>query len=404
MSDRTADTPLRHPLDYPFAQSSPMTPAADLARVRATCPVVRARLADGQLVWLVTRYADIRSVLSSPSFVLHVPRPTGPSGAQRSRDEFMLTDDVARHSRLRRLVAPAFSLHRVEKLRPRVRAVVAELLAALTAGGRAAELMESFALPLPLTVMCEVIGIPVPDRRRGRAWAAVSLGDTAEVGDDQALAAFQDVEDYATDVIAAHSGDATGVLGHLLRVHARRDGQLSTGELHAMVVGLLLAGYLTTASTIGRGVLALLRAPEQWSALRHTPALVHPAVEEILRYRFTGVEVDTQRRAVADVSVGGVLVRRGDIVITPLVAANRDPQRFDDADRFDIDRADNAHLAFGFGTHHCLGAALARIELQEAVAALVRTLPGLRLAVPADELSWNPSGAEVELRALPVVW
>ncbi|MCP2256668.1 Cytochrome P450 [Streptoalloteichus tenebrarius] len=386
---------------FPFPQPSPLVPPPALAACRLLAPVSRVRLADGQVAWLVTRYADIRAVLTSPDFTLHVPRPSQ-DDATSSRSEFMLTDDNAKHHRLRQVVGPAFSLSRVERLRPRVREIVAGLLAAMTGRGPTADLMDSLALPLPLTVVCEVLGVPVPEWSRARHWASICLGDTAETGDERALAAFQDVEDHVTELIATRRDRATGVLGRLVR--AAGEGRLSEGELHSMVTGLLLAGYLTTSSTIGVGTLVLLLNPDQWDALAHDRALVGSAVEEILRFRLTGTEISTQHRALADVTVSGVLVRRGELVVTPLVAANRDPDQFDDADRFVVARTDNAHLSFGLGTHYCLGAALARIELQEAIGALVDTLPGLRLAVPVEDLPWNTSGAEVDLRALPVTW
>ncbi|MBB5153120.1 cytochrome P450 [Saccharopolyspora phatthalungensis] len=382
---------------FPFPQPAPAVPSAEFARYRSSTPVLRVSLADGQVAWLVTRHEDIRAVLTSPNFELHAPEKAGDT-----RAEFMLFDDGARHTRLRRLVAAAFSTHRAEKWRPRVRELVAGILADMTADRASADLMADFALPVPLTVLCDVIGLPVPDRDRMARWAAIPMDPAT--GDERARAAIQDVEEHIGELVARHRGDGVGLLGQLAEVSTEDGGRLSDDELHSMVVWVLLAGYLTTASTIGGGMLALLRRPERLEQAHRAPEALEPLVEEILRYKLTGAEISSQRRALVDVEVGEVLVRRGEIVIPPLVAANRDPERFCDPDRFDPDRDGNPHLTFGAGLHHCLGASLARVVLQEAIGALVRTLPNVRLAVPVDEISWNPPGTEIDLRALPVAW
>ncbi len=314
----------------------------------------------------------------------------------------MLRSDPPDHTRLRRLVAKAFTARRVAALRPRVQEIADRLLDAVAPAGRA-DLVADFALPLPVTVIGELLGVPVDDRRDFQRWTDAMLvrGETLP---DPAVVdeAWQRMHAYLTKHLRtkrARPGD--DLLSALISAHDE-ERRLSHDELIAMTFLLLVAGYVTTVNLIGGGIAALLTHPAQLSLLRERPELLPDAVEEFLRHDGP-VNPGIARFAREDVRIAGVTIPRGATVVIASAIADRDPARFADPDRLDITRGDSGHLAFGHGIHYCLGAPLARLEGRIAVAAVLRRLPGLALAVPPAELTWRPGGLRGPAR-LPVTF
>ena len=373
------------------------------ARWRRDTPVRRVRLPNGVTAWLVTRYDDARQALTDPR--LSKARPVGqatesalppPIGAAVSRH--MLSADPPDHTRLRRLVSGAFTARRIEALRPRIEEITDDLLAAM-AGQDEIDLIDAFAFPLPIQVICELLGVPAADRESFRTWSnTIVAGSLAR---DRLPGALQAMVAYIRDLIAerrTHPGD--DLLSGLIGVRDDED-RLSEDELSSMVFLLLIAGHETTVNLIGNGVHLLLEDRSRWDRLRAEPGLLPSAIEEFLRFEGP-VETATFRVAVEDVELGGTTIRAGDPVLVALLAADRDAQRFPDADELRLDRVQNPHLAFGHGIHYCLGAPLARLEAQVAFAGLLARFPDLRPGLPVGELVWRPGVLMRGLERLPV--
>jgi len=318
-------------------------------------------------------------------------------------EQHMLNRDGADHRRLRRLVTKAFTPRMVEQLRPRIEEIAGGLLDAVEARGEM-DIVEEYAFPLPITVIAELLGIPVADRDRFRRWSNAIV--TPAFGPD-ALTEFgslmADFVGYLHSLFERRRSEPEeDLISALLQV---RDGgdALSEQELFSMVVLLIVAGHETTVNLIANAVLALLEHTDQLAELRRDPARVSAAIEECLRYDGP-VERALNRWAASDVDLGGHTIRRGDDVIVVLGSANRDPERFRDADLLDLDRGDTKHVAFGRGSHYCLGAPLASLEGEVALTTLLRRLPGVRLAVAREELRWRPVPLFRSLVSLPVAW
>ncbi|HEY3609659.1 MAG TPA: cytochrome P450 [Pseudonocardiaceae bacterium] len=315
----------------------------------------------------------------------------------------ILSMDPPEHSRLRKLVARAFTARQIERLRPRTQAIVDDLLDRMIAAGSPADLAESLAWPLPITVICELLGVPVEDRDRFRVWTdrLLSLSGT-EI--EQTMQARESLDAYLADLIAQRRVEPTDDLLGQLVLARDEDERLSEGELVAFGVTLLVAGHETTANQTGNFVFLLLDQPQLWQQLVGDPDLVPAAVEELTRFVPLGASAAFARIATEDLELGGRLVRKGESVVTTIASANRDETVFDRPDEINLTREQNPHVGFGHGVHHCLGAPLARLELQLAVGTLVRRLPGLRLAVPADDVAWRVDRLVRGVRALPVAW
>jgi cytochrome P450 len=310
----------------------------------------------------------------------------------------MLAADPPDHTRLRRLVAAAFTVRRIEALRPRMEQITDDLLDAM-AGRDRLDLIDAFAFPLPVQVICELLGVPAGDRDDFRAWSNAIVGGVPFR--DRLPGAMQAMVSYIRALIAdrrAHGGD--DLLTGLIEVRDRAD-RLSEDELSSMVFLLLVAGHETTVNLIGNGVLLLLSRRERWERLRADPALLPTAIEEFLRYEGP-VETATFRVTTEPVEIGGCPVPAGRLVLVVLLSANRDEDRFAEPDAVRLDRTQNPHLAFGHGIHYCLGAPLARLEAQIAFTKLMARRPGLRLGVGEHELSWRPGILMRGLQSLPV--
>jgi len=369
------------------------------ARLRAQRPVSPVIMPGGTPAWLVTGYAEARAALADPRLRKNMPgwHPP-PDSIFAALDLHMLNSDPPDHERLRRLVNKAFTARRVERLRPRITAITAELLDDMSTREQV-DLLASFAFPLPITVICELLGVPVADRDDFRTWSATIVSDTAtpEVFQAHATAMIR----YFIALMAAKRHEPADDLLSAL-IAARDEGdRLSENELVSMAFLLLVAGHETTVNLIGNGVLALLLNPAELARLRAEPSLIGGAVEELLRHE-NPVNNATFRCAAEPVEIGGARISRGDPVLVALSSANRDPSRFGDPDRLDLGRDTSGHLAFGHGIHYCLGAPLARLEAEIAFSHLLARFGSMRLAVPAGSLRWRPSTLIHGLESLPV--
>ena len=330
-----------------------------------------------------------------------------PPALLRLLSHHMLNLDGDDHDRLRGLVNKAFTARMVEQMHSRVETVAHELLHAIHHRGQA-DLIEAFALPLPIIVIAELLGIPAKDRHRFRAWSNALVAPTADISRTSKKAAktrqlMADLVAYLRDIFAARRAHpADDLITSLLAAEEAGD-VLSEDELFAMILLLIVVGHETTVNLIGNGVLALLQHPDQLARLRDDRGLLPTAVEEILRYDCP-VERAPMRFAAADVLVGDTLIRRGDAVSLVLGSANRDERQFVDAGCFDISRDPNRHLAFGLGLHYCLGAPLARLEGRIALAALLDRLSNLALAVAPDALRWRTNPIMRGVQRLPIRW
>lgn len=377
------------------------------ARLRDEAPVHHVRGPDGAERWLVVGHEACRAAFTDP----RLSRDWMKSGnigqiINTGQDQpalmHMLMSDPPDHTRLRRLVAQRFTPRRIDALAPRVQQITDELLDAMMAGGaRQADLIDSFAFPLPMTVICELLGVPELDRNAFRRWSGEIVASTSPQA--QALA-YEQLPAYLSQLIAdkrAAPGD--DLLSAMIHAVDEGGDRLSPDELIGMSVLLLIAGHETTVNLIGNGMRALLAHPAQLADLRADFSLLGGAVEEMLRYDGP-VETCTERLALEDVEMSGVIIPAGSAVLISMADADRDPDRFKDPDRFDIRRDARGHIAFGHGLHYCLGAPLARLEGRIAIRSLLERCPDLALDADEAELLWLPGLLIRGVRRLPVRW
>ncbi|GHB75465.1 cytochrome P450 hydroxylase [Streptomyces xanthochromogenes] len=386
-------------------------PYALYARLRRQAPVSHMSLPDGGEFWLVTRYEDAKNALADPRFSKDpnrvgerwratVAQPT--DGEDASLVRHLLNVDPPDHTRLRRLVHKGFTPRRIEALRGRIQEITDGLLAELDATEGPVDLLDKFAFKLPVTVICELLGVPLADVDDIHDWStALSTLVADEEGHARVGKAAGQLGAYL-DELVAHKADHPGDDLISALIEARDEGQrLSHGELTAMAFLMLIGGHETTVHLIGNGMLALMQHPDQLALLHNDPSLITSAIEEFLRYEGS-VEVATWRFALEDLDFDDVRVPAGAPVLVSLGSAGRDPDRFENPDTFDITRGDAGHLVFGHGMHYCLGAPLARMEGQIAVGSLVRRFPAIRLAAPVDTLRWREGLLIRGLYELPV--
>ncbi|MEU6675325.1 cytochrome P450 [Streptomyces sp. NPDC046925] len=384
-------------------------PYGTYARLRDTAPVHRVAGPDGSPAWLVTRYDDVRAALADPRLSLDKSHalPGGYRGfaLPPALDANLLNMDPPDHTRIRRLVVKAFTSRRVESLRAPIRRTADELLDAVEPLGRA-DLVAAYAAPLPITVICDLLGVPAGHRPDFRAWtdALITPDPARPQGAKEAVVAMLG---FFTQLLAEKRKEpADDLLSDLIAVRDEGEGsqdRLTEDELMSLAFLILFAGYENTVQLIGNAALALLRHPEQLAALRTDPALIPAAVEEFSRYEGPAL-LAIRRFPLEDLTIGGVTVPAGETVLLSPSAANRDPRRFPDPDRLDITRDTTGQLALGHGIHHCVGAPLARLETATALAALVERFPRLALDVSPQELRWRPSMRARGLLALPVTF
>ncbi|OPF80202.1 cytochrome P450 [Streptomyces antioxidans] len=389
------------PLTYPFNSAEGLALSEAYDQAREHTGLLRVRLPYGEPAWLATRYADARLVLGDRRFsraaALHHDEPRQSEGR---RDGGILTMDPPDHTRLRTLVAKAFTVHQVEKLRPWVRQLTHDLLDDLEAAGPPADLVDRYALPIPVGVICAMLGVPEEDRPKFRAWSDAALS-TSSLSADELSRNTDELRAYMAGLIEEHRGSPRDDIMTSL-IEARDAGdRLSELELVDLCVGILVAGHETTATQIPNFVLTLLDHPDELRRLREEPALLHGAVEELLRFVPLGMAASFPRYATEDIEVGGTLVRAGEPVLVAVGSANRDALRFDAPGTLNVARPATQHLGFGHGVHHCLGAPLARLELQEALGALIERFPELRLA---GDVEWKGQMLVRGPRAMPIGW
>ncbi|MGK5499915.1 cytochrome P450 family protein [Streptomyces sp. URMC 125] len=359
------------------------------AELRARGPVHRVRLPEGPVAWLVVGYEEARAALADRRLSKQWANASPALGMESVASGLsMLSTDPPDHTRLRKLVARAFTARRVEALAPRVREIADGLLdGMLRAPGRRADLIDAYAFPLPITVICELLGVPFLDQDAFRAWTATVVGD-APMGEK--ATARNAATEYLVGLLEHKRREPGEDLVSALLHTADEDGdRLSAEELLGMAWLLLVAGHETTVNLIANGTLALLTHPDQMELLRSDPSLAEGAVEEMLRYDGP-VETPTHRFTTEPLEIGGTVIPGGgELVLAVLADADRDPSRFPEPDRFDIRRDARGHLAFGHGVHHCLGAPLARLEGRIAVTALLERLPHLALDAHPAALTWR---------------
>jgi cytochrome P450 len=399
-------TGIPEPLPYPLSKDEGLRLDPLFAALRDQQPVCRVRLPYGGDAWLITRYEDSKKVLSDGRFsrakTLHADIPR--MFPEPDEAESILSMDPPDHTRLRRLVGKAFTVRQIEQLRPRVSELVSGLLDRMERHGSPADVVEMIGRQLPVSVICEVLGVPLEDRDRFRRWSATAMAVHA-VSKQELDAALGNLARYITGLVAQRRDYPTDdLLGAL--VSARDDDQrLSEAELVTLGVTLLVVGHETTEKEIGNIVFTLLTHSDQMGRLRAAPELIPQGVEELLRYIPLQTSVGSFTRiATEDVDLDGVVIRAGDVVFTQLSVANRDERAFSRPDELDVSRPHCPHLAFGYGPHTCLGAHLARMELQVLVGALLARFPGLRLAVPPLDLTWWTAGFVRGPEVLPVAW
>ncbi len=380
-------------------------PMGFFARLRESRPVAQVLMPSYGRAWVVTRCADVRTVLADPRLAKDIYRWPGGGRSRPSEatgvSAHMLHADPPDHTRMRRLVQKAFTPRRAA-LRPRTEEIASGLLDKMAAErGDVIDLLDVYARPLPIAVLCELLGIPAADR----AWIAVTVAAYDERAQHDRVE--RELAAYFTELIAARRAEPGDDLVSALvvtRDNSDADGapgRLSDDELLATVYLLVMAGFDTTVNLIASGTLALLTHPEEMARLRQDPSLLPAAVEELLRFT-SPVNHANDRFTTEDVPIGDVVIPAGEWVFPATSSANRDPAQFPDPDRLDLGRDTSGHVAFGHGVHHCLGAPLARMEVEIALGGLLARFPGISLAVPPRELRWRPVSLMNGLDSLPI--
>jgi cytochrome P450 len=385
-----------------------MDPVPELAEIRQHQGVLKVRNAFGQQVYLVTRHDDIKQVLSDHArFSNSRPPDLMPPGAPQMTEQERLSAragnllglDPPEHQRLRRMLTAEFTIRRMKRLEPRIVEIVDAHLDAMADAGPRVDLVESFALPIPSLVICELLGVPYADRADFQRRSARQLDLAAPV--EERFEAQRQSREYMFSLVErARRSPGDDILGMLVRDHG---DELTDDELVGIAGLLLLAGHETTSNMLGLGTLALLRHPDQLAAVRDDPAAIGPAIEELLRW-LSIVHTGIPRVTTTEVEVAGVRIPEGQLVFSSLPSGNRDPAFLDDPERFDIRRGAPGHLAFGHGVHHCLGAPLARMEMRIAFPALLRRFPTLHLAEDYADVEFRSFHFIYGLRSLQVGW
>jgi cytochrome P450 len=390
---------------FPFGTQNGIDEDPTLRHLREHEPVSRIRTGNGGQAWLVTRIEDVRKVEGDPRFSKVAARKPGVATISPS---LVMTDTVVNldppdHSRVRRLLASAFNPRRIERLRPRIGEIVDDLLDTMEQAEQPFDLFNGFAYPLPLTVIGELLGMPYSDNELYQRWLRIFLAP-GNLPPAEVRQAFLEQRAYITKLLETkRAWPADDLLTAM--IEAREDGErLRDDELLANAEMLVLVGQDTTANMLANSMITLFRHPDQLALLQRDPSLVPEAVEELLRFVPTTIGSPT-RVATEDLELSGVTIRAGDAVITNAQAANRDPAAFTDPDRLDVTRSPRPnHVAFGHGLHFCLGATLARAELEIALGELLRRFPSLRLAGPDQGLRWVPNQILYRIEELPVAW
>ncbi|MBE9373272.1 cytochrome P450 [Saccharopolyspora sp. HNM0983] len=390
------------------AAGCPFDPPSALRSTVADRPISRVRIWDGSEPWIVTGHAEQRALLSDPRVSVDDRLPNFPHWNEGiatmapQRPDSVFNTDPPVHSRLRRMMTAPFTVKRVQAMRPVVERIAGELLDAMTQGPAPADLVSSFALPLPTLMISDILGVPYDDHEFIQHHATVGVDRYATA--EQSMQSFAAQVEYLVGLVEQRVAEPQDdvISDFAKRVAAE---EITVSEAAQMGLGLLIAGHETSSNMIGLGVLALLQDPEQLAVLRDAedPAVVAGAVEELLRY--LGIIHNGQRRiAKEDIEVGGTAIRAGEGIIIELATANRDPRTFVEPDELDLGRSARDHHAFGYGIHQCIGQQLARVELQVVFGMLFKRIPTLRLATTVDEVEFKHDRLAYGVYELPVTW
>ncbi len=394
------------PPAFPMARQCPMHPPAEYATLRAERPVAKVTLPTGQTAWLVTRYEEVKQLLTdsrlssdrtAPGFPLMLPVPPG---MLKQLNLSLISMDPPEHPAHRRMLITEFTLKRMQFLRPRIQEIVDERVDALLAADRPADLVAEVSMPVPSLVVSELLGVPYPDREffQPLAMRIVGRGTSPEIR----AAAGKELATYLADLVIAKEKDPTDdMLGRLI-LKNREDAVMTREDMTNLARLMLIAGHVTTADMLSLGTLVLLEHPDQLALIREDPELIGGAVEEALRY--FGI-ADMSRAVLDDIEIGGVVMRKGDGVICLAVAANWDEEMYPNPERFDIRRSGaNHHLSFGHGAHQCIGHNLARLEMEIVFKTLFSRVPTLRLAAPVEEMPFKYDASLYGVYSVPVTW
>lgn len=409
-----ADRKNENELDYDlFSSEFKRNPFPTYARMRDSAPIYGHQAPNGSTIWYITKYADVLAVLRDDEHFCKDPRNTGRPDEfgtasrktliHRLINENMLFSDPPDHTRLRALVSQAFTPQRITEQTDFVHGITNQLIDSFQHAGEV-DLISAFALPLPVFIICKLLGIPDDDRENVALWSqAIISPGSRNLNYSARKHRVQALIRYLNRIFSLRSSEPQDDLITAL-VHAEEAGdRLTSAELSSMVTLLLVTGHETTVNLIGNGTLALLQNPVQLALLRDDPLLWESAVEELMRYDGP-VETSTARWACKDIYLQGHLIRRGDLVRVVLASANRDPNQFEQPDELTIRRSDNKHLAFGYGLHYCLGAPLARLEGKIALRTLFDRMDNFRLKTPGDQLAWRKGVLFRGLQRLDVRW
>lgn len=391
---------MHHELSLPFDRPEPLNPPREYDLLRKASPVARVGMPDGSHAWLVTSFDAAAAVLSDPRFGVTAPGV--------DVDNPSLLQDGDAHTRLRRLVSKAFTPKRISELTPSIRAAASNATEQMVNGGRPADLVGQLAAPLSIGVISDLLGVAADDVGHLRSLAdTLSAADpfASDVTDDEivaVVAAWEELNRLASELVALKRSDlGSDLMSELITVHDDRDGRLDDAELVSLVATIVAAGYRTSTTAIAIGTIRLI-AEGALAGLADDPQRRSVAVDEVLRLHAGQVGEPFPRYAHHDVQLDGASISHGDVILVKLEAAHRDPERFDQPNHFDPGRT-VPHMAFGRGPHYCLGAALARAELDASFAALSRTVPGLRLHGTVADIDWV-RGIDAAPESVLVTW
>ena len=381
------------------------------AQLRAEAPVfpVTVPMPTKQRAWLVTRYSDVQDVLKDARFAKNPRNAMSPEQLKKMPwippmfkplEQNMLDLDSPDHTRLRALVHRAFTPRLIEQMRDEIQTLTDELLDAAEPKS-SMDLIADFALPLPLTIIGRILGVPAEDNDKFHHWTKTLLSAGTKMNYFVVIPTIMSFMRYLKKLIKERRAHPKDDLVTALVQAKDGSDQLSGDEVLAMIFLLLVAGHETTVNLIGSGSLALLEHPDQLEKLRSEPAIIKPAIEELLRF-VCPVEMATERYAREDITIAGTTIPRGELVLAVIGSANRDANYFDNPDILDVTRENNKHLAFGLGAHYCLGAPLSRLEGQIAISTLIRRMPNLRLSIAPAQIRWRGGIILRGLEALPV--
>ncbi|WP_345576375.1 cytochrome P450 [Nonomuraea rosea] len=404
----TSPTPGTTP-DYPFDRDTALEPPREWAELQERCPVAHVRLPSGDTAQLVTRYDDVRTVLSDGRFrrggADAARVSTTKDGGLFARSGGSGAAEGEGHLRWRRLLTPSFTIRKMETWRSRIQEMTDDLIDDLVKSGTPGNLSARLGLPLPVRVICALVGAPAEDQDKFAHWSQVMLTLT-RYSQEEVERAYLEFNAYVSDLVdAKRATPGDDLLSELTQISDSQDGRLGHDELIATVRALLLAGHETTSNMIAIMAAMLLAEPDRYQAVVDDPELIRGTVEEVLRLDSTLSVIGFPRVATEDVDLDGRHVPAGSTIIPARLAANRDPRKFDDPARFDPRRENAAqHLAFGIGAHYCLGQPLARMELQVVLGTLTRRLPSLRLRDRPEDLRLRTGLLSGGLQDVWVTW